>query len=314
MNSYSIGIKDRLCSGTLPSKRYSVMDTQDLQKRVCIDLTESNLERKRKKEVSVKHRFEVTHWFEADSYYDRLLEIRIPKTPDKENEKSHKDVLSIPTHQTHKTSQESTLSSIFSSLTSRITNSLSTPSKNSHKMLPKTALILDPEPIDLELDQQFHLLNQHLHNSPSVISLLDEEVSPTDSQAHTQISVPVPVPAPAPKSIFGSVIYLDSDFNAKPVATSKEDLMEMRCITEMAKQYFKLNSLDIKQINSFNNGHYTSSVYMNNRLISFTESSSSNRARAKAVLIAINSKDPEFCEEWLERNEQYMKSFLGVTD
>jgi hypothetical protein len=285
----------------LPAKRFSEADNKDVGKKVCIDLTEDG-DRDTVKKIG-DGRFVVTAWFEAEVYCEKLRERssgkrkEVKKKVDVDLEDS---VIEVSGTRSTCQQSESELSAGRSKPTVHpsgdISSKISIPSSNT----PNPALI------DLEVEEQFELVNQHLSQP---ISILEDDSPPSSSP---KISGETQSPVPS-KSFYNSVIILNPDASSKPV-TCKKDLFEIHTITEMVKGYFKLSSLQFRQVNSYNNNKFTSSIYINNELISFTESHSSNQARAKAALIALYQQDSTFCEEWLERNEKYMKDFLGVKE
>lgn len=285
----------------LPVKRGSEAVDKDVDKRVCIDLTEDG-----GRETVGKNcdgRFVVTAWFEAEEYCEKLRERTLGK---KEQAKKKVEVdleysvIEVPAPKRTNQQSESEPSAGRSKPNVHASSDISSKKSIPNSNAPK------PDLIDLEVEQQFELVNQHL----SQPILLLEEDSPSPNSPKMPLE---PQSSVQSKSFYNSVIILNPDASSKPV-TSKKDLLEIHTITEMVKGYFKLSSLQFSQKNSYKNDKFTSSIFINNQLISFAESDSSNHARAKAALIALYQQDSTFCEEWLEQNEKYMKDFLGVKE
>lgn len=285
----------------LPVKRGSEAINMDVGKKVCIDLTE-DWDRETLKKIC-DERFVVTAWFDAEEYCDKITEGSCEEA--KESKKKVEGGLEDSVIEVAGTS------SMCQQLESEVSAGRSKPTEHasdniSSKISIPNSNTPNPDLIDLEVEQQFQLVNQHLSEP---ISLLEED-SPSSNSAKNPSETQSSVPS---KSFYNSVIILNPEASSKPV-TSKKDLFDIHTITEMVKGYFKLFSLQFRQVNSYNNNKFTSRIWINSELISFAESDSSNHARAKAALIALYQQDSTFCEEWLERNEKYMKDFLGVKE
>ena len=285
----------------LPVKRGSEAISKDVGKKVCIDLTEDGGTETVGKNCD--GRFVVAAWFEAEEYLEKLRERSLGKR-DQAMKKAEVDlegsVIEVSGPRSTRQQSVSQPSAGRSQPTIHPSSGIS-----SKKSIP-ISNTPSPDLIDLEVEQQFQLVNQHLSEP---ISLLEE-----DSPSSNSPKIPSEAQSsPRSRSFYNSVIILNPEASSNPV-TSKQDLFEVHTITEMVKGYFKLSSLQFRQVNSYRNDKFTSSIFINNELISFTESGSSNHARAKAALIALYQQDSIFCEEWLVRNEKYMKDFLGVKE